>query len=97
MVIVIQATAQAFVALLLVGAVVAVLAGQLPVPFVVLVAVLGCAGGAILGEGRITLTPQLILFILLPGLLFEAAFRLEWGRLRAELVRSSRSPPSGYS
>ena len=83
---VIQASAQAFVALLLVSAIVAMLAGRLPVPFVVLVAVLGCAGGAVLGEGRITLTPQLILFILLPGLLFEAAFRLEWRRLRAGVV-----------
>jgi xanthosine utilization system XapX-like protein len=44
MVAVIQASAQAFVALLLVGAVVAVLSRRLPVPFVVMVAVLGCAG-----------------------------------------------------
>ena len=83
---VIQASAQAFVALLMVGAIVAMVAERLPVPFVVMVAVLGCAGGAVLGEGRITLTPQLILFILLPGLLFEAAFRLEWRRLRAGVV-----------
>jgi hypothetical protein len=45
MVAVIQASAQAFVALLLVSAVVAILSGGLPVPFVVLVAVLRCAGG----------------------------------------------------
>ena len=82
----IEANTEAFIALLLVSAAIAVLSRRLPVPFVVVLAVVGCLAGAVVGQGRVTLTPSLILFILLPGLLFEAAFRLEWERLKAGLV-----------
>lgn len=78
-----QSGAEAFILLLVVSVLVAVVAKRLPIPFVVVPALLGCAGGVALGQQRVPLTPDLILFILLPGLLFEAAFRLEWSRLRA--------------
>ena len=81
-----ETNVEAFVALLLLSAAVAVLVQRIPVPYVVAMAVLGCVLGAAIGQGRITLTPSLILFILLPGLLFEAAFALRWERLRAAVV-----------
>jgi len=83
---VIESNIETFVLFLLVCAAVAVLSKRIPIPFVVILAVLGVGAGSLLGTGRVTLTPPLILFILLPGLLFEAAFRLEWERLRAGLV-----------
>jgi CPA1 family monovalent cation:H+ antiporter len=44
------------------------------------------AAGLVLGHGEVHLTPGLILFVLVPGLLFEAFFNLSWADLRANLV-----------
>ncbi|HVC43075.1 MAG TPA: sodium:proton antiporter [Candidatus Saccharimonadales bacterium] len=82
-----EANTEAFVALLLISATVAVIIKRVPVPYVVALAVVGCAGGVVFGAGRIILTPSLILFILLPGLLFEAAFNLQWPRLRSGAIQ----------
>ncbi len=71
--------------LLLVVAVVAVVVRRLPVPYTVALVVVGL----LITAGRpvaIDLTPQLILALFVPPLLFEAAFHLEFARLRATLI-----------
>src|SRR5438105_4352955 len=65
---------------------VALLVKAVPVPYVSALALVGLLGGLLLGPGQLQLTHSLILFVLLPGLLFEAAFNLSWRELRANLV-----------
>lgn len=74
------------VALLSVAAVVALLSERLPIPYVVALALVGAVAGVVVAPRPIHLSPALILFILLPGLLFEAAFNLNWRQLRGNLV-----------
>jgi CPA1 family monovalent cation:H+ antiporter len=76
----------AFVFILMAAAVVAVVVKIVPVPYVSALALVGLAAGPVLGHGEVQLTQSLILFVLLPGLLFEAAFNLSWAQLRANLV-----------
>jgi Na+:H+ antiporter len=75
-----------FVLLLLVAALVATATERLRIPYVVALAVVGAAFSPLL-SGRIPkLDHSLILFVFLPGLLFEAAYRLRWRHLRDNLV-----------
>ena len=74
-----------FVLILMAAAVVALAVKVVPVPYVSALALVGLAAGPILGHGQVHLTPNLILFVLLPGLLFEAAFNLSWDHLKANL------------
>lgn len=80
----------AFVSILIVASAVAVLVRFVPVPYTTALAVAGLALGAALGPIGIPqglhATSKVILFVLLPGLLFEASFRLPWSELRANLV-----------
>ena len=50
---------------------------QLRVPYSVLLVVAGLAAGAILPPGTLEVTPELVLLVLVPGLVFEAALRVE--------------------
>lgn len=84
-----QARVSAFVALLMAASAVAILVKLVPIPYVSALALAGLGAGALLGPGPLAalpLTHDLILFVLLPGLLFEASFRLSWGHLRANLA-----------
>lgn len=75
------------VVLLLVGSTVAVLVRFVPVPYESVLALLGVIVGLTLGPGTLPgLGGDLILFVLLPGLLFEAGFRLRWPLLRQNLL-----------
>ena len=76
----------AFVFILMAAAVVAVVVKVVPVPYVSALALVGLAAGPLLGHGEVHLTQSLILFVLLPGLLFEAAFNLSWAQLRTNVV-----------
>jgi len=82
---VVEAPVAGFVLILVAAAIVAVVVKFVPVPYVSALALVGIAAGAILGHGQVHLTPSLILLVLLPGLLFEAAFNLSWAHLRANL------------
>ncbi len=82
----IQAGVALFVALLVAAAVVAVAARRLAVPYVTLLAALGAAVGPLLAGHTPHVGHTLILFVLLPGLLFEAALGLEWRHLAGHLV-----------
>ncbi len=66
------------VVLLLVGSAVAVLVRHLPVPYESVLALIGLIAGVAVGrEGLPSAGGDLILFVPLPGLLFEAGYRLE--------------------
>ena len=71
-----------FVALLIVAALVGTLVQRIPVPYETALALVGLGAGVLLGPQPFHLTAGLILFILLPGLLFEAAFNINWRHLR---------------
>ena len=73
------------VALLAVAAVTAVVASRLRVSYTVTLVVLGLVAGALLPAGAIEVTPELVLLVLLPGLVFEAALRFEPEHLRRTL------------
>ena len=71
-----------FVALVAAAAVVALLARRFALPYTVALVVLGL-GIAALGPARdIAISPQLVLIVLVPGLVFEAAYRLDVQELR---------------
>ena len=75
-----------FVLLLMAAAAVAVLVRRLPIPYVSALALVGLVGGTVIGFKGLQLTPSLILFGLVPGLLFEAAYNLNWKHLRDNLL-----------
>jgi CPA1 family monovalent cation:H+ antiporter len=77
----------AFVVLLMVAAAVAVLVRRIPIPYVAALALVGAIAGSVLHVSpALHLSRPLILFVLLPGLLFEAAFNLDWRRLRDDAL-----------
>ena len=51
-------------------------------PFSVALVVLGLAVSILAGGPLVQVTPDLVLLVLLPGLVFEAAYRLDWHHLR---------------
>ena len=69
-------------ALLALAAVTALVARRLRVPYSLALVALGLIAGAVLPAGAIEVTPELVLLVLLPGLVFEAALRLELEHLR---------------
>lgn len=76
-----------FVLLLILGGGVAVLVRFVPVPYESALAAIGLAVGVTVGPGELpSVGGDLILLVLLPGLLFDAAFRLEWPLLRQNLL-----------
>src|SRR5215831_4714137 len=75
-----------FILILMAAAVVAIVVEVVPVPYVSALALVGLAAGPVLGHGQVHLTQGLVLFVLLPGLLFEAAFNLSWALLRSNLA-----------
>jgi monovalent cation:H+ antiporter, CPA1 family len=75
------------VLLLIVGSTVAVLVRFVPVPYESVLALIGLIVGVTVGPGELPgVGGDLILFVLLPGLLFDAGFRLEWRLLRQNLL-----------
>jgi CPA1 family monovalent cation:H+ antiporter len=83
---VIEGRVETFVLLLMAACAVALVVKAVPVPYVSALALVGLLAGLVVGRGQLQLTHSLILFVLLPGLLFEAAFNLSWRELRANLV-----------
>jgi CPA1 family monovalent cation:H+ antiporter len=71
--------------LLAVAALVAIIARPLRVPYTVALVLVGLIGGAVVaGSGTIVIAvpSELVLLVLLPGLVFEAAYRLRVAELR---------------
>jgi CPA1 family monovalent cation:H+ antiporter len=71
------------VILLLIASTVAVLARRLRIPYTVGLVLIGLAL-SLLSSSRIQLSPQIILVLLVPPLVFEAAFHLRWDDLRRD-------------
>lgn len=71
-----------FVALVAVAAITALAASRLRIPVTVVLVALGLAAGGILPTGTMEVTPELVLLVLVPGLVFEAALNLELAQLR---------------
>lgn len=77
--------------LLIVASIVAMLARRLRLPYTVALVLAGLALGAVgdslpwLDLNAVRLTPELLFDLLLPALLFEAAFHLSWPKFRKNL------------
>jgi CPA1 family monovalent cation:H+ antiporter len=71
-----------FVGGVVVAAIVAMLARRTPIPYTVALVVVGLVGGRILLPDGATIPPDIVLLVLLPGLVFEAAYRMELSELR---------------
>src|SRR5664279_5329766 len=64
-----------FVVLVTAASVVGLVARRIRLPYVVGLVLLGLAAGYVLPEVSREITPDLVLAVLLPGLIFEASFR----------------------
>lgn len=74
-----------FVLLVGAAALVTLLARRIQLPYTVALVAFGIAAG-ILAPLRIEITPQLVLVVLLPALIFEASYQTDFGKLRPSLV-----------
>src|SRR5436309_3206217 len=70
-----------FVALVGVAAVVGIVVRRLAIPYTVTLVVIGLVA-ADLSPTQLQVTPELVLLVLLPGLVFEASLGLDLGELR---------------
>ena len=67
-------------------AAVSIVARRFSIPYTVALVAFGLAGGAILRSPGSELPPELVLTVLLPGLIFEAAYRIDIRLLRDSLL-----------
>jgi CPA1 family monovalent cation:H+ antiporter len=74
-----------FVALFTLAAIVGLVVRGLAIPYTVALVLLGLAGTFFLPRDLIVVTPELVLLVLLPGLVFEAALKIEFADLRSSL------------
>jgi CPA1 family monovalent cation:H+ antiporter len=74
-----------FVALITLAAMVGLVVRRLAIPYTVALVILGLAGTAFLPRDQVVVTPELVLLVLLPGLVFEAALKIEFADLRSTL------------
>ncbi len=81
---------EAFVALLGVAAIVAIVARPLRLPYTVALVLVGLSAGIgrpiVLPGPEPIVAPEIVLVVLLPGLVFEAGYRLDLGLLRRSLA-----------
>jgi CPA1 family monovalent cation:H+ antiporter len=75
-----------FVALIAAAAVVALLTRRSGLPYSVALVLLGLLIAAVGPPTRLVVTPELVLIVLVPGLVFEAAYRLDVTELRRTFV-----------
>ena len=75
-----------FVFLLGASAIVSILARRVKLPYTVGLVAFGIVVGHFAQPLRLEITPQLVLVVLLPALIFEASLRTDLGRLRSSLV-----------
>jgi CPA1 family monovalent cation:H+ antiporter len=75
-----------FVLLLGASAIVTILAKRIKLPYTVGLVAFGLAAGAFAQPLQFEITPQLVLVVLLPALIFEASYRTDLVRLRSSLA-----------
>lgn len=78
-----------FVALLVALAIVALVTRRFGVPYTVALVVFGLIVAVVRPSTGLVVTPEVVLFVLVPGLVFEAAFRLDLGHVRPTLSAAS--------
>lgn len=83
------ALADVVVALLVALALVALFSRRLAVPYTAALVVVGLLVAILAPTDAIGVTPELVLIVLVPGLVFEAAFRLDIAHVRPTLAASS--------
>jgi CPA1 family monovalent cation:H+ antiporter len=71
-----------FVALITVAGLAALLVRRLAIPYTVTLVVVGLLAATIIPRGEFTVTPEVVLLVLVPGLVFEAALRIDFDVLR---------------
>ena len=74
-----------FVALITLAAIVGLVVRGLAIPYTVALVLLGLAGTFFRPRDLFVVTPELVLLVLLPGLVFEAALKIEFADLRSSL------------
>jgi monovalent cation:H+ antiporter, CPA1 family len=75
-----------FVILMGAAALVATLARRIQVPYTVALVAFGMAVGALAESDRFQVTPELVLVVLLPALIFEASYQTDFRKLRPSLA-----------
>jgi len=75
--------------------VVAFLSGRLRLPYTVALVIVGLAVSALPIQEKLVVSPDLVTTALLPGLVFEAAYRLDGNELRRAFGASRSSPCPG--
>jgi NhaP-type Na+/H+ or K+/H+ antiporter len=80
------AAVELFVALIAAAAVVALVARRYGLPYTVALVVLGLGIAAVGPPIHVVITPELVLIVLVPGLVFEAAYRLDLDELRRTFI-----------
>jgi CPA1 family monovalent cation:H+ antiporter len=83
------ALADIFVALLLALAIVAFVSRRFAVPYTAALVVFGLLVAILAPPDIIEITPEVVLVVLVPGLVFEAAFRLDFAHVRPTLAAST--------
>jgi CPA1 family monovalent cation:H+ antiporter len=73
---------RAFVALIAVAGIAALLVRRLAIPYTVTLVVVGLAAATVLPRNELAVSSQLVLLVLVPGLVFEAALRIDINHLR---------------
>jgi len=74
-----------FVFLVGAAALVTILARRINLPYTVALVGFGIVAGAVAQPLRLEITPQLVLVVLLPALIFEASYQTDFGKLRPSL------------
>jgi monovalent cation:H+ antiporter, CPA1 family len=74
-----------FVLLVGAAALVTLLARRIHLPYTVALVGLGLAGGAFAQPLQVEITPELVLVVLLPALIFEASYQTDFAKLRPSL------------
>jgi monovalent cation:H+ antiporter, CPA1 family len=75
-----------FVFLVGAAALVTILARRINLPYTVALVAFGMAAGALASPLHVEITPQLVLVVLLPALIFEASYQIDFGKLAPSLV-----------
>jgi CPA1 family monovalent cation:H+ antiporter len=71
-----------FVALVTVAGLAALLVRRLAIPYTVTLVVVGLLAATVIPRGEFAVTPEVVLLVLVPGLVFEAALRIDFDVLR---------------
>jgi monovalent cation:H+ antiporter, CPA1 family len=75
-----------FVLLVGAAALVTLLARRINLPYTVALVAFGMVAGAVFSPLRVEITPQLVLVVLLPALVFEASYQIDFAKLRPSLL-----------